>query len=416
MTLTPASAEKRPAVLVVSGGVMQLPAVQAAHDLGLAAILTDRDPEAPALKAADEGHAVDIFDVEGHIALARKLQESWDVRGVFCQGADVEVTVASVAEALGLPGIPVEAARTTKNKALMRAAFDAAEVVNPKWVEVRHVDDAEAAIKVTGLPCYVKALDNSASRGTTRVETADALHAAVQHAMDNSTTGTALMEQCYVGPEQSVETLFDADGGVHRLNMVDRLFTHEGGWALELGHVNPSRLPADVQEAIFDLAAEAAAACGVGFGVFKADTILTADGPRILEVASRLSGGFDAQVTTPLATGRNFIRAAMRLAVGMPEDASDLRPSRDAYAAAWATLPPPGRVLSIDNLEEVRRLEGVHDVFLRTAPGEIVQPYIDCGARPAFVIADADDYDDAIALAQAGAQALSITTEPVPGL
>jgi biotin carboxylase len=409
----PDGATRQPAVLVVSGGVLQLPAVDAAHDLGLAAILTDRDPHAPALQVADEAHAVDIFDVEGHVALARRLQETWDLRGVFCQGADVEVTVAGVADALGLPGIPVQAARTTKNKALMRAAFDAAGVVNPTWVEVRDVDDSEAALEVTGLPCYVKALDNSASRGTTRVESADDLRTAVRHAMANSTTGTALIEECYVGPEQSVETLFDAEGGVHRLNMVDRLFTHEGGWALELGHVNPSRLPADVQESIFDLAAEAAAACGVGFGVFKADTILTPDGPRILEVASRLSGGFDAQVTTPLATGRNFIRAAMRLAVGMPLDETDLKVSRDGYAAAWAALPAPGRVVSIDNLDEVRGLNGVHDVFLRTAPGEVVQPYIDCGARPAFVIADAETYDDAIARAQAGALTLSITTEPV---
>lgn len=405
-----AAAGRRPAVLVVSGGVLQLPAVEAAHDLGLAAILTDRDPAAPALQVADEAHPVDIFDVEGHLALARRLQESWDLRGVFCQGADVEVTVASVAEALGLPGIPVAAARTTKNKALMRAAFDAAGVVNPRWAEVRDVRDAAAALEVTGLPCYVKALDNSASRGTTRLESAAGLLTAVRHAMANSTTGTALVEQCYVGAEQSVETLFDGDGGVYRLNMVDRLFSHEGGWALELGHVNPSRLPADVQESIFDLAAEAAAACGVGFGVFKADTILTAEGPRILEVASRLSGGFDAQVTTPLATGRNFIRAAMRLAVGMPLDETDLKPTRQAYAAAWAALPAPGRVVSIDNLDEVRHLDGVHDVFLRIAPGEVVQPYIDCGARPAFVIAEAETYDEAVARAQAGATALSITT------
>lgn len=402
--------DKRPAVLVVSGGVMQIPAIQAAHDLGLEAILTDRDPGAPALAKADEAHVVDIFDADGHVALARRLQETWDLRGVFCQGADVEVTVASVAAALGLPGIPVEAARRTKNKALMRAAFDEAGVVNPRWVEVRDERDATRAVEVVGMPCFVKALDNSASRGTSRVDTVDELLPAVRHAMSNSTTGTALVEECYVGPEQSVEIIFDAEGRVHRLNIVDRLFSYEGGWALELGHVNPTRLsPAD-QDALFTLAETAAKACGVGFGVFKSDTILTADGPRILEVASRLSGGFDAQVTTPLATGRNFIRAAMRLAVGMPFDQADITYSRHAYAAAWAALPEPGRVVSIDNVETVKGLDGVHDVFLRTSPGEVIEPYIDCGARPAFVVADGSTYDEAVAHARAGAEALSIRT------
>jgi hypothetical protein len=67
-------------------------------------------------------------------------------------------------------------------------------------------------------------------------------------------------------------------------------------------------------------------------------------------------------------------------------------------------------VVSIDNVDEVKRLEGVHDVFLRTAPGQVVEPYIDCGARPAFVVADGSTYEDAIEHARAGAKALSITT------
>jgi biotin carboxylase len=402
--------DMRPAVLVVSGGVMQVPAIEAAHQLGLAAILTDRDPAAAALAHADEAHTVDIFDAEGHVELARRLQETWDLRGVFCQGADVEVTVASVAEALGLPGIPVAAAKRTKNKALMRAAFDKAGVINPRWIEVRDESEADAALAEVGLPCFVKALDNSASRGTSRVDNAEDLVSAIRHATAYSTTKSALVEECYVGPEQSLETIFDADGKLHRLNIVDRLFTHDGGWALELGHVNPTRLPQADQEALYELAEAAAQACGVSFGVFKADTILTADGPRILEVASRLSGGFDAQVTTPLATGRNFIRGAMRLAVGMPFEETDFIPIRDAYAAAWAALPPPGRVVSIDNVDDVKTLPGVHDVFLRTALGEIIEPYIDCGARPAFVVADGPTYDEAIDRARAGAETLSITT------
>ena len=100
----------------------------------------------------------------------------------------------------------------------------------------------------------------------------------------------------------------------------------------------------------------------------------------------------------------------MRLAVGMPFDEGDITPARHAYAAAWALFPAPGRVVSIDNVDEVKTLTGVHEVFLRTAPGEVVEPYIDCGARPAFVVADGTTYDEAIEHARAGAQALSITT------
>ncbi len=400
----------RPAILIVSGGLLQLAAIEAARQLGLAVVMTDRDLSAPAMAFADEAHEVDIFDVEAHIRLVRDLRQRWDLQGVFCQGADVEVTVAAVAQKFGFPGIPVEAAKTTKNKAAMRAAFDRAGVVNPKWREVTSIEQATAAVADIGLPAFVKALDNSASRGTRKVETNDDLESAIEAAKANSTTASALVEQCYVGPEQSVEIIFDQDGVVHRLNIVDRIFSYNGGWALELGHVNPSALSIEQQQQLFALAEQAAAACGVAFGVFKADTIWTADGPRILEVASRLSGGFDAQGTSPISSGRNLIRAAMSLAVGLPLYESDLARTKHTFAAAWSSFPPPGRVVAIPNVDEVAALPGVHAVHLRTAIGAVVPDYVDCAARPAWIIAEGATYDEAADRARHGAVTLVIET------
>ena len=149
------------------------------------------------------------------------------------------------------------------------------------------------------------------------------------------------------------------------------------------------------------------------FGAFKSDTIWTRDGPRILEVTARLSGGFDCQYTTPLSSGRSFIRAAMCLSIGRPIDPADLAPRWHRHAAAWVAFPVPGRVEGIGSIDEVKKLPGVAEVILRVGFGDVIQPYRDCGARPAFVIAVGDTREEAIRRAQAGAAALRIETAPV---
>jgi biotin carboxylase len=400
------------AVLIVCGGLLQVPAVHIARELGLKVIVTDGSADAPAMKLADEAVILDIYDVQRHRELVKALAQRYNLRGVFTEGADVEVTVAAAAESAGLPGIRVEAARNTKNKVLTRGCFDRSGIPNPRWAEVRDGVESRQGAERIGFPLMVKAVDNCASRGTTRVADPKKLLPAVKLARRYSSTGTALLESCFVGDEQSVEILFDGEGRCHRLNIVDRPFQAEGDFAIELGHVNPTRLGLDDQSRLFDLTESAARATGVNFGAFKADTIWTAEGPRILEVTARLSGGFDCQYTTPLATGRNFIRAAMRLAVRLEIDPVDLESRWRRHAAAWVAFPEPGRIERISGMEDALRLPGVHHVFLRTKPGDLIEPYRDCAARPAFVIAVGATPEEAIARAQAGVGALKFETTP----
>jgi len=400
------------AVLIVCGGLLQVPAVPIARELGLKVVITDARADAPAMTLADEPVVLDIYDAPGHMKLVDELKKRYNLRGVFAEGADVEVTVAAAAQHAGVPGITVEAAMNTKNKARMRACFDRSGIPNPPWAEV---DTCEAGLKAAeslGFPLVVKAVDNSASRGTTRVNDIDSLGPAIEIAKANSTNRTALLEGCYRGEEQSVEILFDERGCCHHLNIVDRPFASDGNYAIELGHINPTRLGPAEREQLFALTEQAAEATGVRFGVFKADTIWTNGGPRILEVTARLSGGFDCQYTTPLSSGRNFIRAAMRLAVGLPLDLNDLEHKWRKHAAAWVAFPKPGKVARIDGMDRVLRLPGVKEVFLRVRVGDVIQPYHDCAARPAFVIAVGDTREEAVRSAQVGMEALVIETEP----
>ena len=402
----------RDAILIVGGGLLQIPAVLAAESLGLAAIVTDRDSNAPCLALADQAVILDTYDAQGHALLVTELASRFKLRGVFTEGADVEVTVATAAQAAGVPGIPISSAYNTKDKVRMRRCLTTWGVDKTRWVEVADLASAIAAAAEIGYPLVVKATDNCASRGTRRVANEHALLEAVESAVLASTTGTALIEEMLTGPEQSCEILF-CGKDVIRLNVVDRIFGIDDMFALELGHVNPSHLPKHMTDEIFGLVERAAQATGVSFGAFKADTIMTTDGPRILEVTARLSGGFDCQRTTPLATGRNFIRAAMCVALGESPRPEDLRYKRKRYAAAWSALPSPGTVVSIGDTRPLLARDGVREVIFRVKEGDVIPSYSDCGVRPAFVIVEGATYEESYERAKLAAAQVPIETVPV---
>ena len=104
--------------------------------------MTDANARAAAMALADEPVTLDIYDAEGHKSLVDDLKQRYNLRGVFAEGADVEVTVAAAAAHAGLPGIPVDAALNTKNKVRTRQALDRAGLPNPPWAEVGTLDDA----------------------------------------------------------------------------------------------------------------------------------------------------------------------------------------------------------------------------------------------------------------------------------
>ena len=117
----------------------------------------------------------------------------------------------------------------------------------------------------------------------------------VNEAMKVSRSGKAMIESLWIGSEHTVETLFDINGKFHECFITDRIFDKTDGFALETGLVHPTTLPIDVQNQLYELAYKVAVNVGINQGAAKFDMMMTVDGPRIIEMTVRLSGGFDCQ-------------------------------------------------------------------------------------------------------------------------
>jgi biotin carboxylase len=398
-------------LLLVGAGLLQIPAIDIAHDLGLRVVATDRDPLAAAFPFVDEPVVLDTKDVPGHVDLATRLAARGDLAGVYTEGADVEVTVAEAARAVGLSGVAPRAARVCADKAEFRRVCASAGLPGPRFHEVDSLSNARRALRDVGLPAIVKALDNSASRGATKISDAQELPVAFAEALRFTAGDSVLIEECLRGPEQSVETIVDQDGVQHRCNVVDRPFAFDP-FPIELGHDNPSALDGQAQERLYELVEATTRAVGIDLGAAKADTMWSEHGPMVLEMTARLSGGFHAQYTSPLAHGTNDIRATLQLALGRPLDPADLRPRWRRHAICRALFPEPGMIVGVSGVDEALEAPGVEHVLFRMGVGEEVRPYRNCADRAGFVITCADRLSDALAAVQEARRRIVITTEP----
>src|SRR5437588_8831418 len=93
-------------LVIVGGGAVAVPGIQRARAMGLHVVVSDVNPSAPGFAWADDAVVADTYDVDATLAAATKYQQTTrPIDGVICTAADVPLTVASVASALGLPGI-----------------------------------------------------------------------------------------------------------------------------------------------------------------------------------------------------------------------------------------------------------------------------------------------------------------------
>lgn len=378
-------------IIIVGAGIMQIPAILTAKDMGFNVIATDMNPKADGFKYVDVPVVLNTKDIEGHVKFAYENKEKYNIIGAFA-GADVARTVAAITNKLELPGISEETAHLSNNKWLMKKKWLKDGVPTPYAEEVKYLEEAERVVNKIGLPCMIKAIDNAASRGTKKIENVEELEEAFIDACKHSTTGTALVEEFVQGEEQSAETVVYKDKQ-YRFGIADRHYDMRP-LPIETGHTNPSRLSLELQEQIYSVVKKASDSLGITWGPAKADMILTKKGPMILEMPARLSGGFHSQYTTPLATGMDPIRFTMSLCTARGLDLQAFTKKRNMVVSCKAIFPKVGTVKAINGIEKALNIDGIEHIFVTVKIGKRINSYKNCADRPCYVIVSGKSYEE----------------------
>src|SRR6266478_2609914 len=107
-----------------------------------------------------------------------------DFDGVLSFSESAVVAVAMVAEALGLPGVGEQTARTSRNKFLMRQAHERADIPRPRFRLVPDLAAALAAAGDFGYPVILKPTLGAASNFVFRLNGPDDLRLRFSQALE----------------------------------------------------------------------------------------------------------------------------------------------------------------------------------------------------------------------------------------
>lgn len=369
----------------------------------------DQNPAAPGLKAADEGIVGDIRSVPFVESCGREHK----VSGVFSHGVEIPVVVAEVAERLGLPGLPPEVARVCTSKNLRTAALAQAGVKVPTSVHLLVGDADESVWGLLNVPIVVKPCDNSGSRGVVKVERKEELGAAVTISRGYSKASCVTVEEFIEGPQVSTEAFVSGDHIVI-FGLADRNYSDSSDFLpffVEDGVDIPSSLGAGEIDQVGEVVRTAIRSLGINFGAAKGDLIMSKDGPVVLEMACRTSGGWFLAGSVPASSGVDAFQALIPQAAGDPFDLSDLSPKSHEFVSQRYWIPSVGGKLEkVMGVWEASQSEGVvqFDSFFPEV-GSTIRKSTNHSERFAQVIARGSSRSQATELAQQAIGKISVS-------
>lgn len=399
-------------LIIIGGGLLQLPLIETAKRMNLSTIVFDMDSEAVGMKAADLAITMSTRDTDGCVREAKRLIQTMPIHGAITAGTDASRSVAAIAAALDLPGIRYSSAEAASNKVLMRRTLERNGVPVPRFFAVWSLKEARDALDELGTPAVLKPAENMGARGVIKINSRDELQRAYRHTKRFATTGELIIEEYMEGAELSIDALA-WNGQIVITGVADRIIQGEP-YFIEIGHNMPSALSPSIikeAEAVMKLAMQA---IGIHTGAGKGDLKVTKDGVKVGECAARLSGGFMSSHTFPLWSGVDLYRAAIRIALG--EEPGDLTQVANGVCIERGVLATPGKITSIDGFDQMRSIPGVEDVILTKQIGSVLQPVTSNIDKVGHVIIKARTLEIAQSVANEALNLVQITTDDTYGL
>lgn len=392
-------------ILILGAGVMQIPAIKKAKEMGHFVLCADGNNNAIGKEFCDIFYAVDIKDKNGLLEIAQKFHKKHILHGVFTAGTDFSSSVAWITEKLGLPGISYQSALNATDKYRMRCCFKESGVPSPGFVEFSNDMDLENTIKDLKFPLVIKPVDSMGSRGVKRVNNILELKEVTTLAVSLSRTSRAIIEEFIAGEEFSLDALI-VDGEVKIFGFADREIVFPP-YFVEMGHTIPTELDQSDMDLVIDVFTKGVKSLGITYGCAKGDMKLGPNGAVVGEIAARLSGGYMSGWTFPYSSGIDLTKGGIELALGQ-EITIEENPL-GKFSAERAFISIPGKIKEV--IIPYSKPKGIKDRFINCKAGDIVVFPKNNVEKCGNIISLADSRDKAIKLAEKDAADIIVRLE-----
>jgi biotin carboxylase len=374
---------------------------------------------------ADHYRLVGSKHLDDLIACARKWHTDEQFDGVITFSEAAVIAVAALADALGLPGIGVEAARRSRNKLLMRQAYRQAGVPIPSYRFVTEPADALAAGARFGYPCILKPTLGAGSHHVYRIDNPEQMRSRFATAIagiQDMFWVTAEADGVDLGPRGLlVESFLDGkeylmealawDDEVYLGSVVDRI-TDEGQSFDDDVHHAPTTLPAEELARVHSVVKAAAHAQGLRRSAMHAEVRYHDGTPHLLEIAARVGGG-GLDLIAGITAGYDPIRAVVDIGQGVRPPVAHYRPT-GTHIAAMCLICDGGVVERIDVPAEVSESDRVFLLKITARPGDTILRPPDGNTIFGFLGATGSSLEDAFGELNRLAAKISVALQERP--
>lgn len=331
----------------------------------------------PMLALADEIVTAETNDLCELIPVLARLHRDRHFDGVLTICDYYLDTAALVAEALGLPGSTPASMLVARQKHLMREACRRAGVAGPRFRATSRIEEAREFAEEVGYPVVVKAVDLCASeqvfavRGVAELENAfRSVAGAALNIRGQERPKVVLLEEFLRGEEFSVETCtFRGDTAI--IGVTDKSLTGYPAF-IESGVGHPAPIPSADRGRLICHVREVLTAVGYSHGLSHTEVKLTPEGPRVVEINTRMGGSYLFEAIE-LVTGVDLFSATVDLALDRRPDVRGRETGIHSAAVRFLLPPCAGTIAAVEGVDEVRADPDIHRVTVDAVVGRQVR-------------------------------------------
>jgi biotin carboxylase len=362
-------------------------------------------------------------DLGAVVEAARAWAAEQPFDGVLALHENSVIPGAAVAQALGLPGNSLEAARNSRNKYLMRQAHRAGGAPCPDFALVDDLETARAVATKLGFPLILKPTLGAGSEHVYRVDSLADLEQTfplARRGIDTHSYGLAEVGGVELGPRSLLlETFLDGsehameaviwDGEVQLGSIADRLSKEMKTFDHDL-YSTPSALTPEQIDRVREAVRLGASAQGIRRGVLHAEVRFHRGEPHLVEIAARIGGGSLFRMAR-IAYGYCPLWAASQIPLGARPQFRELGRTGEV-TVGLTMLCDGGRVRAIETPEALLRDPRIFNYQLVRRVGDVIHRPPHGNDMLGYIGTTGRSIDDAVGLAADAFAQVRLELEP----
>ncbi len=332
-------------LLILGAGIESIEGYLRLKKFRCKTIAVDKDPKAPGLKYADTFIQASIYN---YSEILRNLKKrNFRIDGVI-SFSDVSYVATKLCKYFKIDSIPLKSAKITSDKLLFKKEMKGYFNI-PYFKKITNLEQIKNLKNKKKKKFIIKPVDNCGARGVIVLDKKTDLNWAYNYCLKYSKKKYLIAEEFINGAQFSTEGIVFNGEYIH-LCTFDRnyeMMSKYKPFIIENGGSTPSKAGKKYHNKITQILSKISKKLGLKYATLKGDLVLNKKKIFVIEVATRLSGGWLSSITIPNNSGVNIIDYVIKKSLKLNIDKQKLLPKFEKNIVQRYLFPKKGLIKSV---------------------------------------------------------------------